>query len=68
MSYDEIVIRNIENHIEKIGLKKQVVAKRIGMSKATFSHILHGRMILRANTLFRIAEALGVPPEELLKQ
>lgn len=68
MSYDEIVIRNIENHIEKIGIKKQAVAKRVGMSKATFSHILHGRMILRVNTLFKIAEVLGVPPEELLKQ
>ena len=67
-NYDEIVIGNIERRIKKSGLMKRVVAERAGMSKADLSNVLHGRRILRIDTLFRISEALGVSPEELLKQ
>ena len=67
-NYDEIVIGNIEHAIEKSGLLKRAVAERAGMSKADLSNVLHGRKVIRIDTLFRISEALRVPPEELLKQ
>lgn len=33
MSYDEIVIRNIENHIEKIGLKNKLSLNASGCQR-----------------------------------
>ena len=67
INYDEIVISNINRHIKQSGLLKRAVAERVGISGADLSNILHGRRLIRISMLFKIAEALGVQPEDFLK-
>ena len=64
INYDEIVINNINRHIKQSGLLKRAVAERVGISGADLSNILHGRRLIRISMLFKIAEALGVQPED----
>lgn len=45
-------------------MKQQDLAKKAGVSRSTLSNIENGKSI-ELDNLLRIAEALGIPPEDL---
>lgn len=50
------------------GLKQDDVAKAAGLSRTSVVNIEAGRQGVALGTLFRLAEALGVAPAELLPE
>lgn len=59
------IIENINNEISSKGLKKSFVAQKAGMTFQQFSDTLNGRRTLKTDEVPRIAEALGVTPNDL---
>ena len=51
--------------VERSGIKKKVIADRIGVSEQTFSAMLAGRRKISADEFFNLCLALGVSPNEL---
>jgi transcriptional regulator with XRE-family HTH domain len=49
-------------------LSDQELGRRIGVSKNTAGRIMNGLSAINARRLFRIADALGLPPEELVRR
>ena len=58
-------IKVIERIIFEKELKKQVVAKRIGMTPQQFSDLLNGRRQLKQSDIIPICETLEISPNEL---
>ena len=56
---------NIQRIIAEKGLIQRVVAERAGFTKGQFCDLLHGRRVLKAEHMPRIARALGVSLTEL---
>lgn len=56
---------NIKNIISKSGFKQFIIAERAGFNQYEFSNMLNGRKIIKAEEIPRIANALGVTPNEL---
>jgi transcriptional regulator with XRE-family HTH domain len=59
------IVQNIESLIEDKGLKKKTVASKAGYSKQQFSNLINGRKIIKPDDIVRIANALGVTPNDL---
>lgn len=57
------VYEKVRSYIDDNGLKQVVVAKKAGISKATFNAILNGKRTLYADDLRAICLALNVSPE-----
>ena len=55
---------NLRREVHNAGMKMQELAKRAGVSRCNLSSICNGKSC-RESTARRIAEALGVPLEEL---
>ncbi len=60
------VYEKVRSYIDDNGLK-QVVAKKAGISKATFNAILNGKRTLYADDLRAICLALNVSPEVFIE-
>lgn len=54
--------RKVEALREKLGMTTTELAKKVKISQAQISRLESGKQGFRANTLIRIAEALGVKP------
>lgn len=54
------VVAGIKKIITEKGLKQGYVAHKADFDKSQFSNLLHGKRVLRAEDLPRIANALGV--------
>jgi transcriptional regulator with XRE-family HTH domain len=67
MEYEK-VISKIKQVITDKGMKQCVVAERSGFSVAEFSNMLNGRKLLRVEYIPRIANALGIEPNDLFEK
>lgn len=56
---------NIKVLIEKKCFKQSSVARKAGYSVKTFNNMLNGRKLITDIDVVKIAEALGVSPNEL---
>jgi len=61
------VYEKVRSYIDDNGLKQVVVAKKAGISKATFNAILNGKRTLYADDLRAICLALNVSPEVFIE-
>ena len=64
---NEPVSSNILRIIQEKGYKQCAVAKKAGYSKAVFCNIVNDYRVIRPSDILRIADALGVTPDELLQ-
>lgn len=66
---DETILSKLMNRIDDIifekGLKKQSVAAKCGYTLQQFSSMLHGRKIITALDIAKIADVLEVTPNDL---
>jgi len=62
--YDSI-LSNVRNLIAERGLKQGFVAKNAGFTDQEFSNILNNRLLLRTEYIPRIANAIGVTPNDI---
>ena len=58
----------IRHIIKEKGFKQKAIAERAGFDEKRFYHMLHGRLIIRAEHLPRIAKALGVSINDLFRE
>lgn len=65
MEYNTPVAANVAEIISARGLKKSPIAKRIGVTDQQFSDMLNGRRVIKACDIPRLADALGVEPNDL---
>lgn len=54
------VCENIRRIAKRDGKKYKTIAQSIGWSKSHMSDVLHGRLLIKAHDIPRIAVALGV--------
>lgn len=65
----EMIIQDIKDVIERKGMKQAVVAKRAGFTSQEFCNILNERRkLLRVEHILPITRALGITPNELLRE
>ena len=57
------VYKKVREHIIANGYKQVAIAKKAGISKATFNAIMNGKRTLHADDLSAICIALNVSPE-----
>jgi transcriptional regulator with XRE-family HTH domain len=67
MEYEK-VIEAVKKVIHDKGMKQCVVAERAGFSESEFSNMLNGRKLLRIEHIPRIANALGIEPNDLFEK
>lgn len=65
MTYNQILIRNIRNLLNKSGVKHRVIAERANLTQQGFSDMLNGRKVITAEHVPAIAYALGVKVSDL---
>ena len=58
--------RNIKRALERQGKTQRELAEVIGSTEASMSRYIHGDRVPKATTLVKIANALGVTPDQLL--
>lgn len=58
---------NIQAIITERGLKQVAVAQKAGLTEQAFSEMLNGKRIIKINNLAKLAFALNVEPNDLLK-
>ena len=58
-----IVISRLRTHLD---ISQVQMAKSAGISRGHLSMLESGKKVIRLDTLFRIAECLGIKPSELL--
>ena len=64
-----IIARNLKHYREKAGLTQEGLARAVGeLSTGAVSAIEQGKNTPRIDTLKRIADALGVTVDKLLKE
>lgn len=68
MTWEEIVGRNIRRIRKARGLTQEQLAEEAGMAMRYLSGVERGEENPTLRFLAKIAEALGVPPAELLKK
>lgn len=59
--------KRIKGIIAEKEIKKQTVAKKLGLSPSKFSDLLNGRRIIRGSDIIAICEALDISPNELFE-
>lgn len=64
-SNNQPVAENITKIISDAGLKQWVIAERAGFDAQTFSDMLNGRRLIKMCDVMKIANALGVTPNDL---
>lgn len=62
-----IVAYNIKRIIKSLGTKNKFIAEKAGYTESQFSDMLHGRKLITAVDIPKLANALGVTPNELFK-
>jgi transcriptional regulator with XRE-family HTH domain len=62
-----LIAQNTKRLIKKKGLLQYFVARQAGFSPGQFSNMMNGRKIISAEDIVKIAEALGVTPNELFE-
>lgn len=65
MNWNDVLISNIKEQIGLRGMTQKAVARGAGLSEQTLSDMLNGRRVIRAEHVPRLAEALGVKPNDL---
>lgn len=60
-----VVANNARAFLQDFGLKQKAVAKKAGYSEGQFSALLCGRKRMGAEDVVKIANALGVTPNDL---
>lgn len=60
---NKILIKYLEEH----GIKQNFVAKKMGISSATFGNRLHGRLKFNADFAIAVSKVLGIDPKIFLK-
>jgi transcriptional regulator with XRE-family HTH domain len=50
------------------GMTQALLAARVGLTRASVTNIEKGRQKVLAHTLWRLAETLGVSPEDLVQE
>lgn len=60
---NKILIKYLEEH----GIKQNFVAKKMGISSATFGKRLHGRLKFDADFAISVSKVLGIDPKIFLK-
>ena len=59
--------RNIRTTRERLGMEQQELAGKIGLTSASLSNIERAKNLPKNQNLIKIAQALGVTAEELMK-
>lgn len=62
-----IIAMNIVRYMNEKGLKQKAVAKMAGFDEVKFSNMLNGRTVIRAEHIPPICDALGVEPNDIMK-
>lgn len=62
-----IIAMNIVRYMNEKGLKQKAVAKMAGFDEVKFSKMLNGRTVIRAEHIPPICDALGVEPNDIMK-
>lgn len=62
------VITNIREIIAEKGLRQKFVAEKSGFTEQAFSQLLTQKKTLKAEYIPKIANALGVTPNDLFRQ
>lgn len=63
----EIFARNVRRIRTEIGLSQEELAYRAGLHRTYISSIERGERNVSLENIFAIAEALSIPPSDLLK-
>ena len=63
-----VIASNIIRYMNEKGLKQKAVAKMAGFDEVKFSNMLNGRTVIRAEHIPPICEALGVEPNDIMKE
>ena len=65
--HNQPVAETMAQIIDEKGLRQNAVAANAGYTKQAMNDMLNGRRIIKASDVPRIAEALGVTPNELYR-
>ena len=60
--------KNVVAEIEKRGLKKGFVARKIGVTEARFSDLINGRRRLQVEEALILADLFGLDVDEVIEQ
>ena len=63
-----ILSKTVIDEIEKRGLKKGFVAKRIGITEPRFSDLINGRRRLQVEEALILADLFGLDVDDVIKQ
>jgi transcriptional regulator with XRE-family HTH domain len=63
----EVIARNVKAERARKGWKQDTLAARLGMSRASLSHLESGSLKVTANHLPPLCEALGIPLSDLIR-
>lgn len=66
MTLDEIITKNLKEEIERSEFKKTEIATAIGVSKATISQYVSGRIQPTLATLSKLCTFLNCSADEIL--
>jgi transcriptional regulator with XRE-family HTH domain len=66
MNLDELISKNLKEEIEQSGKTKTEIAKAIGVSNATISQYLSGRIQPTLATLSKLCNFLGCSADDIL--
>ena len=67
MVESDIVARTLVSYREKKGLTQDELSGLAGLDRTHYSKLERGLRSPTLDTLFKIAQALGVPPHEIVK-
>lgn len=63
-----ILSKNVVEEIEKRGMKKGFVAKRIGVTEPRFSDLINGRRRLQVEEALILADLFGLDVDDVIEQ
>lgn len=63
-----LVAENLRRIIDEKGLKHTYVAQKAGYGRNEFSRLLNDRKIIKAEDITRLANCLGVTPNDLFSK
>jgi hypothetical protein len=62
----KIVAKNVVSRLDELGHSRYWLAKQTGEHQSTIGNVCHGKKCCSAALLARIAEAIGLTPNDLL--